>query len=61
MAHPATYIAYRIEELGGNLKKAEVAWSDPKDGQIVVKVLACGVCASYVDSLSLLPLLTEST
>ncbi|THG94804.1 hypothetical protein EW026_g6732 [Hermanssonia centrifuga] len=46
MSHPNSYIAYRFEELGGQLKRAEIAWKDPEEGQIVAKVLACGVCAS---------------
>lgn len=45
MSHPKSYIAYRFEEAGGPLKKAEVEWKDPKAGEVVVKVLACGVCA----------------
>ena len=49
--HPQSYLAYRFEEKGGDLKPAEVQWQDPKDGQIVVKVLACGVCARYVHLL----------
>lgn len=50
--HPKTYIAYRFEEKGGDLKRTVVEWKDPKEGQIVVKVLACGVCARYVSELA---------
>ena len=48
MAFPQKYTVYRFEEKNGQLKKAEVAWKNPSDGQVVVKVLACGVCATYV-------------
>ncbi len=50
MSHPNSYIAYRFEELGGQLKRAEIAWKDPEEGQIVAKVLACGVCARLASS-----------
>jgi len=46
MSHPNSFTAYRFEELNGNLKKVTVPWKDPEQGQVVVKVLACGVCAS---------------
>lgn len=44
--HPETYTAYRWEEVNGSLKKVQLAWNDPAPGQVVVKVLACGVCGS---------------
>lgn len=53
MALPATYTVYRWEEAMGPLVKAEVPWSDPKEGQVIVKVLACGVCATFVASIVL--------
>lgn len=46
MSHPETYRAYAFLEKGGELKPIEVQWKDPEQGEIVVKVLACGVCAS---------------
>ncbi|KZT12826.1 GroES-like protein [Laetiporus sulphureus 93-53] len=45
-SHPATYKAYAFLEKGGNLEPIDVKWKDPQPGEIVVKVLACGVCAS---------------
>lgn len=47
MSHPETYRAYAFLEKGGELKPIEVQWKDPEQGEIVVKVLACGVCARY--------------
>ncbi|CAL1710920.1 unnamed protein product [Somion occarium] len=46
MSHPKTYSAYAFTEKGGTLQKLIIDWQDPKDGEIVVKVLACGVCGS---------------
>ncbi|THG94805.1 hypothetical protein EW026_g6733 [Hermanssonia centrifuga] len=46
MSHPQTYVVYRFEEKDGDLKRAEVAWQDPKAGEVIVKVLACGVCGT---------------
>ena len=48
MAHPATYIAYRFEKPGGPLTRVELPWVDPQEGEVVLKVLASGVCATYV-------------
>jgi len=45
-AHPKTYKAYAFTEKGGQLQEVQVDWKDPKPGEIVLKVLACGVCAS---------------
>ncbi|KAH9933793.1 GroES-like protein [Fomitopsis serialis] len=45
-AHPKTYKAYAFLEKGGPLKPIVVDWKDPAPGEVVVKVLACGVCAS---------------
>ncbi|KAI0833356.1 GroES-like protein [Trametes gibbosa] len=46
VAHPDSYTAYAFTELGGKLHKVTVPWKDPKENEIVVKVLACGVCGS---------------
>ncbi|EMD42277.1 hypothetical protein CERSUDRAFT_110805 [Gelatoporia subvermispora B] len=45
-AHPKSYKAFAFTEVGGPLKEVQVEWKDPQPGEIVVKVLACGVCAS---------------
>ncbi|KAF7798715.1 hypothetical protein EIP86_009940 [Pleurotus ostreatoroseus] len=45
-SHPESYVCYRFEELNGKLKRAVVDWKDPKEGEVVIKVLACGVCGS---------------
>jgi len=45
-AHPKTYKAYAFTEKGGKLQEVTREWKDPQPGEIVVKVLACGVCAS---------------
>ncbi|KAI0368656.1 GroES-like protein [Pilatotrama ljubarskyi] len=46
VAHPDSYVAYAFTEVGGRLRKITVPWKDPQDGQVMVKVLACGVCGS---------------
>ncbi|OCH95688.1 GroES-like protein [Obba rivulosa] len=43
--HPNTYKAYAFTEKGGQLQEVQVEWKDPQPGEIIVKVLACGVCA----------------
>ncbi|PCH37038.1 GroES-like protein [Wolfiporia cocos MD-104 SS10] len=45
-AHPESYKAYAFLEKGGPLQVIQVQWRDPAPGEIVVKVLACGICAS---------------
>lgn len=45
--HPQKYAAYAFVEVGGNLQKLDVEWKDPKEGEVIVKVLACGVCGRY--------------
>ncbi|TFY61619.1 hypothetical protein EVJ58_g4405 [Rhodofomes roseus] len=50
--HPATYKAYAFLEKGGNLQRILFNWQDPDPGEIVVKVIACGVCAGCVYWLS---------
>ena len=51
MAHPASYTAWAFNEKFGDLIKVTVPWTDPKQGQIVVKVRACCVAAGYVPIL----------
>jgi len=45
MSHPTEYKAYAITKAHGDLEPITVQWKDPEAGEIVVKVLACGVCA----------------
>ena len=45
---PESYAVYRFEEKDGPLKLAVVPWKEPKADEIIVKVLACGVCGTYV-------------
>ncbi|KAH9949106.1 GroES-like protein [Amylocystis lapponica] len=42
---PKTYTAYAFTRKDGPLEKIIVDWKDPQPGEVVVKVLACGVCA----------------
>ncbi|KAI0746832.1 GroES-like protein [Daedaleopsis nitida] len=44
--YPTSYTAYAFLEPGGKLQKVMVPWRFPRDGEIVVKVLACGVCGT---------------
>jgi len=46
MSHPESFTAFSVQEKFGKLVKITVPWKDPQEGQVVVKVLACGVCAS---------------
>ncbi|OSD08068.1 GroES-like protein [Trametes coccinea BRFM310] len=43
---PSTYTAYAFLEPGGKLQKVTIPWRFPKAGEIVIKVLACGVCGT---------------
>ncbi|KAI0732756.1 GroES-like protein [Fomitopsis betulina] len=45
-SHPKTYKAFAFFEKAGSLRSITVDWKDPTPGEVVVKVLACGVCAS---------------
>jgi len=44
--YPKTYKAAQIKEKGGKFQLVDVDWKEPKEGQVVVKVLASGVCHS---------------
>ena len=46
MSHTQSYTVYAFTRAGGPLEKVTVEWKDPLPGEVVVKVLACGVCAS---------------
>ncbi|KAM5537135.1 hypothetical protein V8D89_009281 [Ganoderma adspersum] len=46
VSFPTTYTAYAFLEPGGKLQKITVPWKFPQPGEIVVKVLACGVCGT---------------
>ncbi|KAH8093848.1 GroES-like protein [Cristinia sonorae] len=48
VSHPTSYTAYAFTEKGGDLEKVTKQWKDPEQNQVVVKVLACGVCGSDV-------------
>ncbi|GAA5886569.1 hypothetical protein JCM16303_006612 [Sporobolomyces ruberrimus] len=43
---PSTFKAAQIHEKGGKFQLVDVDWKEPKAGQVVVKVLASGVCHS---------------
>ncbi|KAH9930175.1 GroES-like protein [Amylocystis lapponica] len=43
--NPTTYTAYAFTRKNGPLEKIIVDWKAPQRGEVVVKVLACGVCA----------------
>ncbi|KAI0777725.1 GroES-like protein [Trametes elegans] len=44
--YPTAYTAYAFLEPGGKLQKVTVPWRFPQEGEVVVKVLACGVCGT---------------
>jgi D-arabinose 1-dehydrogenase-like Zn-dependent alcohol dehydrogenase len=44
--YPKTCKAAVISEIGAKLQIKEVPVNDPTEGQILIKVLACGVCHS---------------
>jgi len=43
---PKTYKAAQITKKGGSFELVDVDWKDPVEGQVAVKVIACGVCHS---------------
>ena len=44
--HPQQYVAYQWEKALTPLVKTEKTWHDPEEGEVVVKVLACGICGT---------------
>jgi D-arabinose 1-dehydrogenase-like Zn-dependent alcohol dehydrogenase len=57
---PESYIAYAFTKKGGDLERVDVPWRDPQAGELVARVLACGVCARYIHARShdIVPALT---
>lgn len=45
--HPKTFKAWAYLKSGGGLTQIDLEWKDPQPGEIVVKVLACGICGRY--------------
>lgn len=45
---PQSYTAFQWDSPNTDLKKTEKPWKDPEQDEVVIKVLACGVCATYV-------------
>ncbi|GJE88067.1 GroES-like domain-containing protein [Phanerochaete sordida] len=43
---PKSYTAYQWEAANTPLTRTERPWKDPEHGEVVVKVLACGVCGT---------------
>ncbi|KII93729.1 hypothetical protein PLICRDRAFT_49750 [Plicaturopsis crispa FD-325 SS-3] len=41
---PKTYKAMAVKARGGRFELVDMPWKEPQAGQVVVKVLACGVC-----------------
>ena len=52
LPHPDSYVAYAFLEKDGDLQRITVPWRDPIEGEIIVKVLACGICATFVTFFS---------
>lgn len=50
--HPDSFTAWAFTERSEVLTKITLPWKDPAEGQLVIKVLACGVCGTYVLSNS---------
>lgn len=48
---PGAYKAAQISKKGGDFELVDVRWKDPEAGQVVVKVLACGICLRCVTSV----------
>ncbi|KAL4249821.1 hypothetical protein ABKN59_006642 [Abortiporus biennis] len=44
MLLPTSYKAFAFEEKHGKLQPVEVEWKDPQPNEVVIKVLACGIC-----------------
>ncbi|KAI0830863.1 GroES-like protein [Trametes gibbosa] len=47
-SHPDSYTAFAYVEPRDELQKVTVPWRDPQAGEVVLRVLACGVCATDV-------------
>ncbi|KAJ3549162.1 hypothetical protein NM688_g5212 [Phlebia brevispora] len=43
---PKSYTAYHFEEANSPLVKVELPWKEPQENEVVVEVLASGVCGS---------------
>jgi len=41
--HPNEFRAARIPQQGGEIELQTVPWRDPAEGEVVVKVIACGI------------------
>jgi D-arabinose 1-dehydrogenase-like Zn-dependent alcohol dehydrogenase len=46
MSLPKTYRAVRVESKAAPFKIIEVELKQPKEGEVLIKTLACGVCHS---------------
>ena len=53
--HPDSFTAWGFTERSEVLTKITLPWKDPAEGQLVIKVLACGVCGTYVSPSSVEP------
>ena len=53
--HPSSFTAWAFTERSETLTRLTVPWKDPAEGQLVIKVLACGVCGTYVSPSSIEP------
>lgn len=53
MANPESYKAFAFKEKNGKLEEVTVSWKDPQAGEVIIKVLACGVCGRQVVTFSL--------
>lgn len=41
--HPNEFRAARIPQQGGEIELQTIPWRDPVEGEVVVKVIACGI------------------
>lgn len=52
-SHPSSFKAARIPRQGGEIELQDVKWQDPQMGEVVIKVMCCGIAPSLVLLLSL--------
>jgi D-arabinose 1-dehydrogenase-like Zn-dependent alcohol dehydrogenase len=44
--HPNEFRAAQFTQAGEDLEITQIPWRDPAEGEVVVKVIACGVARS---------------
>ena len=48
MSFPETYKGFAFTEKHGTLQPITLPWKNPQEDEVVIKILACGVCGRFV-------------